>query len=100
MANPFNPETRPRHHLESVRISRESRNSGAESRFNQPRGVKTIQPAEPRVVMGQMAGQGAQIAIGRNDFAETGNFAGLDRRASHVRIGRQQGGYRSRPMTW
>ena len=45
-----------------------ARNSGVKSGFNQPRRVKAVQPAEPRVGVGQMAGQGAQIAVGGDDF--------------------------------
>ena len=84
MANPFNPETRPRHHLESARITRRPRKSGVKSGFNQPRGVKPVQPAKPRVVVGQMAGQGAQIAIRGDDLGKARDLAGVDRRAAHA----------------
>src|SRR5215218_6508416 len=42
----------------------------AESGFNQPGGVKSVEPGKPGVVMRQMAGQGAQVTLGRDDFGK------------------------------
>ena len=68
VANPFNPETQPRHHLETPRISGGSSKWSAKSGFDQPRGVKAIEAAQPWVLMRQVAGQGAQVALRSQDF--------------------------------
>src|ERR1700704_4699325 len=90
LANPFNPETRPRHHLEQLRISRWSRKCGAKSGFNQPCGVKAVKPAQAGVLMRQGAGQRTQIAFRGQDFAEARDLVGLDRRAAHGGFGGQK----------
>ena len=84
----------PRHHLESARISAGLRNSGAKSGFNQPGRVKSVQPAKPRVVVRQVAGQGAQIAVRGDDLGQARDLAGIDRHAAHAGFGRQQRGDR------
>ena len=57
--------------------------SDAISGFNQSRGVKAIEPAQSGVVMRQMAGQGAQIALRGHDLGEVRDLAGADRRAAY-----------------
>src|SRR4029077_18986518 len=75
----ISPETRPRHPLATARINAPTRKSGAKSGFNQPRGVKAVQPAQPGVVVRQMAGQHAQIAVRRDDLVQSCDLAGVDR---------------------
>ena len=60
---------------------------GAKSGFNQPCGVKAVETRQPGVLMRQVTGQGTQIALGGEDFAEAGNLAGLDRRPAHRGLG-------------
>jgi hypothetical protein len=91
VANPFNPETRPRHHLETARITRSLRNSGVKSGFNQPRRVKPVQPGKPRVGVRQMAGQRPQVAIRRDDFGKPRDLACLDGRPAHGRLVGKEG---------
>src|SRR5258708_18085773 len=63
IANPFNPETRPRHPLETLRIRQAGRKCGAKSGFNQPCGVKAVQPAQAGVLMRQVAPHRAPITL-------------------------------------
>lgn len=62
------------------------------SGFDQPCCVKAVQPREFRVGMGEMARQRADIAIGGDEFRQSGQFAGLDRLPLHLRFGIQQRG--------
>ena len=43
--------------------------------------------------MGQMAGQGPQVAVCGHDVAEAGDFGGFDRHAAHAGFSGQQGRY-------
>ena len=75
----INPETRARHHLETARISAMTRKYTVISRFNQPRGVEAVEPAEPRIVVRQVAGQGAQVALGGQNLGQIRDLAGFVR---------------------
>jgi hypothetical protein len=56
------------------------------SGFYQPGGVKPVEPAEPGILMRQMAGQGPQFALRRQDFLKTPDLTGVDRGAAHAGI--------------
>src|SRR5260370_38272135 len=77
-ANPFNPETRPRHHLESGRISGPARKYGAKSGFNQPCRVEAVEPAQAGVWMWQGGGQRPQVGFGGQGLGGTSELGGSD----------------------
>ena len=61
-------------------------------RFYEPRGVEAVEPGKPRIGIGEMAGQGAQVAVFGDELAAAENLGGGDRHAPHARLVRQQVG--------
>src|SRR6516164_1936750 len=58
--------------------------------FYQPCGVEAINPGQPRITMGKVARQGAQVAIFADEFLATEDFGTANWDAAQARLAGEQ----------
>lgn len=67
-------------HARDERAYRESPHGN--SGFDEARRVEAVEPAKARIAVGEVGGQCANIAIGSEDFVQTGDLVAADRNAA------------------